>query len=88
MEKVFLKPWCPCAFVPGGEGVFKHRDGRAEAEDPLLAGSAGAPQQTERIPREGDPTPQPSECGRDAKRAIRRSNVSVRVTLVFVLFRL
>lgn len=47
----------------GGEGVFKLWDHRAEAEDSLPAGSAAASQQTERVPGEGDPTP---EQGRHA----------------------
>jgi len=48
--------------VSGGEGVPQLWDHGAEAEDPLPAGPAAAPQQAEGVPGEGDPAAQQGEC--------------------------
>lgn len=71
-------------YVSGGEGVPQLWDHWAEAEDSLPAGSAAAPQQTEGVPGEGDPTPQQGECGRDAHRqGNKERDISLCITLVF-----
>lgn len=48
--------------ISGREGVPELWNHWVEAEDSLPAGSAAAPQQTEGVPGEGDPTPQQGEC--------------------------
>lgn len=66
-------------YVSGGEGMPQFGDNWAETEDSLPAGSAAAPQQTEGIPGEGDPTPQQGQQG---KGSIRRLDMCFSVSLI------